>query len=290
MIKQKFSVGIIGMLKKQFIFLIISIGLISISCNNSVDFGSEEAGSDSISVPLPSTETLSQNNLSRDLSILNTQQVATGVNVVGKGMADANPDIAIINFSVVSIKDTASESRNTAAKALQNIIDELIAKDIPKENITTNYFRIGPEKEWNDKKRKMELIGFKTTNSVKVKIYELDKVGEIIDVIIINSDELIDFESITFDLEDKTSIIKSAREIAVKNAMEKAQEIASTANIKLGNPKYINEISSPNAFESVSDMPMMAMARAESFIETPIMSGDISVSVQVQMHFDINDN
>ena len=35
---------------------------------------------------------------------------------------------------------------------------------------------------------------------------------------------------------------------------------------------------------------MMAMARAESFTETPIMSGDISVSVQVQMHFDINDN
>ena len=119
---------------------------------------------------------------------------------------------------------------------------------------------------------------------------ELDNIGEIIDVIIMNSDELIDFESITFDLEDKTTIIKSAREIAVKNAMEKAQEIASTANIKLGNPKYINEISSPSAFESVSDMPMMAMARAESFIETPIMSGDISVSVQVQMHFDINDN
>ena len=290
MIKQKFSVGIIGMLKKQFIFLIISVGLISIACNNTVDFGSEEADPDSISVPLPSTETTSQNNLTRDLSLLNNQQVATGINVIGKGMADANPDIAIINFSVVSIKDSASESRNTAAKALQNVLNELIAKDVSKDNITTNYFRIGPEKEWKDKKRKMELIGFKTTNSVKVKIYELDKIGEIIDVIILNSDELIDFESITFDLEDKTTIIKSAREIAVKNAIEKAQEIAGTANIKLGSPTYINEISSPSAFESVSDMPMMAMARAESFTETPIMSGDISVSVQVQMHFDINDN
>ena len=290
MIKQKFSVGIIGMLKKQFIFLIISVGLISIACNNTVDFGSEEADQDSISVPLPLTETKSQNNLTRDLSLLNNQQVATGINVIGKGMADANPDIAIINFSVVSIKDSASESRNTAAKALQNVLNELIAKDVSKDNITTNYFRIGPEKEWNDKKRKMELIGFKTTNSVKVKIYELDKIGEIIDVIILNSDELIDFESITFDLEDKTTIIKSAREIAVKNAIEKAQEIAGTANIKLGSPTYINEISSPSAFESVSDMPMMAMARAESFTETPIMSGDISVSVQVQMHFDINDN
>ena len=278
------------MLKKQFIFLIISVGLISIACNNTVDFGSEEADPDSISVPLPSTETTSQNNLTRDLSLLNNQQVATGINVIGKGMADANPDIAIINFSVVSIKDSASESRNTAAKALQNVLNELIAKDVSKDNITTNYFRIGPEKEWNDKKRKMELIGFKTTNSVKVKIYELDKIGEIIDVIILNSDELIDFESITFDLEDKTTIIKSAREIAVKNAIEKAQEIAGTANIKLGSPTYINEISSPSAFESVSDIPMMAMARAESFTETPIMSGDISVSVQVQMHFDINDN
>ena len=278
------------MLKKQFIFLIISVGLISIACNNTVDFGSEEADPDSISVPLPSTETTSQNNLTRDLSLLNNQQVATGINVIGKGMADANPDIAIINFSVVSIIDSASESRNTAAKALQNVLNELIAKDVSIDNITTNYFRIGPEKEWNDKKRKMELIGFKTTNSVKVKIYELDKIGEIIDVIILNSDELIDFESITFDLEDKTTIIKSAREIAVKNAIEKAQEIAGTANIKLGSPTYINEISSPSAFESVSDMPMMAMARAESFIETPIMSGDISVSVQVQMHFDINDN
>ena len=155
MIKQKFSVGIIGMLKKQFIFLIISVGLISIACNNTVDFGSEEADPDSISVPLPSTETTSQNNLTRDLSLLNNQQVATGINVIGKGMADANPDIAIINFSVVSIKDSASESRNTAAKALQNVLNELIAKDVSKDNITTNYFRIGPEKEWNDKKRKM---------------------------------------------------------------------------------------------------------------------------------------
>ena len=278
------------MLKKFFIFLIISVGLISVACNNSVGFGTGESDSESISVPLPTSESTLQNSPLRDVSLLNNQQVATGISVIGKGMADANPDIAIINFSVVSIKDSASESRNTAAKALQNILDELIAKDISKENITTNYFRIGPEKEWNDKKRKMELIGFKTTNSVNVKIYELDNIGEIIDVIIMNSDELIDFESITFDLEDKTTIIKSAREIAVKNAMEKAQEIASTANIKLGNPKYINEISSPSAFESVSDMPMMAMARAESFIETPIMSGDISVSVQVQMHFDINDN
>ena len=278
------------MLKKFFIFLLISVGLISVSCNNSVGFGTGESDSESISVPLPATESTLQNRALRDVSLLNNQQVATGINVIGKGMADANPDIAIINFSIVSIKDSASDSRNTAAKTLQNILDELIAKNISKENITTNYFRIGPEKEWNDKKRKMELIGFKTTNSVNVKIYELDKVGEIIDVIIMNSDELIDFESITFDLEDKTTIIKSAREIAVKNAMEKAQEIASTANIKLGNPKYINEISSPSAFESVSDMPMMAMARAESFIETPIMSGDISVSVQVQMHFDINDN
>ena len=125
MIKQKFSVGIIGMLKKQFIFLIISVGLISIACNNTVDFGSEEADPDSISVPLPSTETTSQNNLTRDLSLLNNQQVATGINVIGKGMADANPDIAIINFSVVSIKDSASESRNTAAKALQNVLNEL---------------------------------------------------------------------------------------------------------------------------------------------------------------------
>ena len=278
------------MLKKFFIFLLISVGLISVSCNNSVGFGTGESDSESISVPLPATESTLQNRALRDVSLLNNQQVATGINVIGKGMADANPDIAIINFSIVSIKDSASDSRNTAAKTLQNILDELIAKDISKENITTNYFRIGPEKEWNDKKRKMELIGFKTTNSVNVKIYELDKVGEIIDVIIMNSDELIDFESITFDLEDKTTIIKSAREIAVKNAIEKAQEIAGTANIKLGSPTYINEISSPSAFESVSDMPMMAMARAESFTETPIMSGDISVSVQVQMHFDINDN
>ena len=278
------------MLKKFFIFLIISVGLISVACNNSVGFGTEESDSESISVPLPATGSTLQNSLVRDLSLLNNQQVATGINVIGKGMADANPDIAIINFSVRSVKKTASVSRNSAAKALQNILDALEDRDISKDNITTNFFRIGPEKEWNEKTKKMEVIGFKTTNSVKVKVYKLDAIGEIIDVIIINSDELIDFESITFDLEDKTTIIKAAREIAVKNAIEKAQEIATTANIKLGNPKYINEISSPSAFESVSDMPMMAMARAESFIETPIMSGDISVSVQVQMHFDINDN
>ena len=112
------------MLKKFFIFLLISVGLISVSCNNSVGFGTGESDSESISVPLPATESTLQNRALRDVSLLNNQQVATGINVIGKGMADANPDIAIINFSIVSIKDSASDSRNTAAKTLQNILDQ----------------------------------------------------------------------------------------------------------------------------------------------------------------------
>ena len=281
--KAKMEAELNNMSNKIVLCLLITIFISIVSCNTNT-------GTETISIPITSNETAQSANILRDASSSNNKLVNSGVNVIGRGFADAKPDVAIINFSIKSVNDTASISRNKAAKGLQNILNALKAQNISEDNITTNFFKIGPEREWNEKTRKMEIIGFSTTNSVKVKIYQLENIGEIVDEIIINSDELIDFDSIGFELEDKTSIIKYARKMAVENAIEKAEEIATTAQIKLGSPTYITEISSPNAFENVSDMPMMAMARAESFVDTPIMSGDISVSVEVQIHFDIIDN
>ena len=91
--------------------------------------------------------------------------------------------------------------------------------------------------------------------------------------------------SINFAVDDTESYYDEAREKAVLDAMDKAEQIAAVAHFTLGNPIYVSETGGPfpPVVYPVRDFGYTDGAEAT----TPISVGELEINVIVQMAFTI---
>ena len=73
----------------------------------------------------------------------------------------------------------------------------------------------------------------------------------------------------------------------MKNAISKAEQLAKLSGVNLGLPFYITEItsSSPVVKSGFQEGARMAMA---ADVSTPISSGELELSMKIQVGFSIN--
>ena len=75
-----------------------------------------------------------------------------------------------------------------------------------------------------------------------------------------------------------------ARESAVKDMMAKAEQVASVAGVELGLLTFVNETGRPAPASFDTSRAMGAFAESA---KTPILSGEMKVSISVQGVFEI---
>jgi uncharacterized protein YggE len=215
--------------------------------------------------------------------IFSQQQVGVWVN--GEGKATAVPDIAMLRLGVESEQATVDQARQEAAVAMDNIMKALDDKGVNKKDIQTQQFMVYPVWRWNEEKEEQELVGYRVSNMVNVKIRKIDTAGEVIDAVAGAAGDLVRIDSIDFTVDDPEPYLKEARDEAVKNAAEKAEQLAAAAGIKLGKLIYMSE--STGYMPVVRDMYMKAEAAGIPPMETPVSPGELEYSVSVQMVYNM---
>ena len=128
------------------------------------------------------------------------------------------------------------------------------------------------------------LVGFQVTNQLTVKVRDLDNVGEVIDRVTEAGGDLTRFQSVSFTIEDAEKLQDQARESAIKDMMAKAEQVASVAGVELGRLVYVTETGGPPPVSFKTSQAVMAFAESAP---TPILSGEMKVSITVQGAFDI---
>ena len=128
------------------------------------------------------------------------------------------------------------------------------------------------------------LLGFQVTNQLTVKVRDLENVGAVIDRTSDAGGNLTRFQNVRFTIEDSKVLEDQARESAVKDMMAKAEQVASVAGVELGMLVYVTETGRPAPVSFDTSRVMMAMAESAP---TPILSGEMKVSVTVQGTFQI---
>ena len=87
-------------------------------------------------------------------------------------------------------------------------------------------------------------------------------------------------------IEDSTPLQTQARALAVKNAEAKAQTLAEAGGVTLGKPVTITEMSAgggpPIAFAESA-----ALAADSARISTPVQAGELTVTVNVTIVYEI---
>lgn len=258
---------------KRFLLAFLCIVAVTVSGN----IGCTKSATDSSALP-----PLSAYLEAPEVSILYGQQ-QVGLWVSGEGKVTAVPDIALLSLGVEAEAKSVAQGQKSAAEAMDKVIKALKAKGVSDQDIQTRTFSVQPLRRWLEKENRDEIIAYRVTNMAIAKVRQIDKVGSIIDAVAEAGGDFIRINSVSFAVDDPEPLYEQAREKAIRDAMNKAQQIARVANIKLGKPIYISE--------GISYVPPVirdyALKAAEVTPPTPISPGELDFHVTVQIVYKI---
>lgn len=153
------------------------------------------------------------------------------ISITGYAEVSAKPDVAQITISVLSENrdlGVATEDNNTKTNAIVSFLKE---NGIEDKDIKTSTYNINPRYEYYSDYRNRYLAGYEVTQSLVVKIRNLDSVGEII----AGSSERgsNDISSLSFIIDNDEALKAQAKKQAIDDAKLKASELAKDLGISL---------------------------------------------------------
>ena len=226
---------------------------------------------------------------STGLTSISSQQAGIWVNGVGTVVTE--PDITNLSLGVEARASTVTVARDQAAVAMTAIVAFLTSNGVAERDIRTLSFNISPQYTFRERledglrTNERVLTGYQVTNTLSVKVRDLDQTGAILDGVVKAGGDLVRVNGITFTVDVPSPLKVQARELAVQEAMKKAQELATLAGVGLGQLIFISETSSTPIFNQVEARGDFALA--SSFTATPISGGETQIQVSVQAVFAI---
>jgi uncharacterized protein YggE len=215
--------------------------------------------------------------------VTNTQQ--QGIWVSGQGKVFATPNIANVSLGIQAQAATVSDAQKQAATAMTGVMAALTANGIDSKDIQTSNFNVQKVTRWDTTTNQEVTTGYMVTNTVNVKIRDVNKAGNVIDAVTTAGGDLTRVNNINFTIEDPLPFYDQARKQAVADAKARAAALAELAGVKLGAPVYITE----SAGQSSPPVAMFAkgVASDSSSVSTPISTGQLEIDLSVQINYAI---
>lgn len=207
--------------------------------------------------------------------------------VTGSGIVYAKADIANIEVGLkTGTKKTAAEATAESTVKMNKITAELTKLSVEDKDIKTSNYTLSPVYNWTNAKGQ-ELVGYEVTQTLTLKIRDLNKMGDIISKTTEQGANQVG--NISFTIDDEFALKNQARELAISKAKEKAILIANQSGMKLGDVKSVYEnidpIISPIMY---SNAKLDMVANESASISTPnIQSGQNEVKVDVTLVYEV---
>ena len=207
----------------------------------------------------------------------------SGITVSGEGKATGKPDIALITLGVSKEAVSVEAARSGAAASLDAMIKSMRDNGVAKDDIQTEQFSIQPEYDYSNNKQ--TLRGFRVTNVVSAKVRDIDKTSKVVDDAATAGGNDAQVQNIAFTIDKPDELKKQAREAAVADAKERAETLAATTGVSVGEPVYITE--------SGGGVPVPlyyggeARDSAGAAPATPIEPGTLDVTISVTVTWSI---
>ena len=205
------------------------------------------------------------------------------ITVVGQGEAAGPPDRASINAGVQTLAATVAESSRENQAIIERIMQALSDEGIAASDIQTADYSIWPEQQHDPRgSGEITITGYRVNNTVRITVRDIDRLGKVIAAVTDAGANAI--HGIGFSVEDKAALEERARAAAMADARSRAEALAGLADVELGEVMHVSM--SGGGYP----VPMMGgrMEMAQSASVPGISTGELSVSVQVQVSYAIN--
>lgn len=201
--------------------------------------------------------------------------------------SDVEPDCALIRFSVENSGINLADIKAKNDKIVNNAITEIKKKLGANDTVKTTTYHINNVYSYKDKIRIFQK--YEVTNGFEVKIRDISKVSEIINVAMNNGVKNVN--NVSFSLSDGEKVCNELMARAIKTAKNRAEYLASAAGTSILRIKSINPYCSQNStyiqprlFANSAMKSAQSGAMDEGAVES-IEPGAINVRAGVNMTY-----
>lgn len=213
------------------------------------------------------------------------------ITVSDTGTIYAKPDLALTTLSVISEAKTVAEAMSDNTEKMNAIVGSVKGKGVEDKDLKTTNFNIYPRYEYENKDCSMYycppgkrvLAGYTVSQSLEVKMRDMEKIGEIIEgATVAGANEVGDLQ---FTIDKQDELKAQAREEAIEKAKAKAKELAKVLGIKLVRINSFNESSVLPYYFGVKEAVGMGGATVPA---TPqIETGENKIEVTISITYEI---
>lgn len=225
-----------------------------------------------------------------------TAEMPVIINVTGEGEVFAASDIASFSFSVLAKEDTASAAQNASAQSINAITEYLVSKGIDTKDIKTTGYYLNPRYDYSNRvctqfncppQGEPKLVGYEVSQSISVKVRKIDDVGMLISGV----GELgaTNISGPSFTIDDDSTYKARARELAIKDAKEKAGVLARDLGVRIVRMTgYWENDENPPMYGYGMGGDMLKAASMESSATVPDMPvGENTITSQVTITYEV---
>jgi len=207
------------------------------------------------------------------------------ISVNGAGTVSARPDVAYVTLGVRAINPDADRAVTENTERMSAVMGALKEMKIEDKDIQTTSYSMWLEEERDKEGNLTGVSRYHVVNELRVKVRDMAKVGQLLQQALKAGANSVG--GISFSVDDPSALRKEARDKAIADAKAKAEQLATGFGAKVGK---VHQVSEYGGYE-----PDVRMAvKSESYgvgggSEVPVSGGELSVTVQVQVSFDIAD-
>ena len=204
---------------------------------------------------------------------------ANTVTASGAGTAQAVPDTAEMSFGVSTMSANAKSALDEASRSAERIASAVKKLGIADEDIQTQDVSVYPQSV--DQNGKQVITGYQASLSVRVKVRDIAKLGEVISAA--NAAGANEISGPAFTIDDPAPVHAKAIDEAVVDARKSAEAMAKAAGRSVG--AVLSMSSSdvglvPGQMYSASDVAGAAKA-------VPIEPGQLAITASVVVVFEL---
>ncbi len=199
----------------------------------------------------------------------------------GQGKVYIVPDLAYIYIGVRVQTANLSDSLNQSNSKSAEIASQLKELGVADQDIQTSAFNVYPQQNY-DQNGQSTGTEYVVENTVNVTVRDLNKLGQVLDSVVRSGANSIN--SISFDVADRAAAEKQARELALKDARARAEEIAGISGVELG------KLISVSVYNSGSPAPVYegkGGAAMSSSGQVPVAAGQLLITADASVSFEI---
>jgi len=206
------------------------------------------------------------------------------ISITGEGKVTGVPDVAKIQLGYSVEKKTVAEAQKENTSKMNAVIDKL-KKDfkIDTKDIKTISYYISPQYDYSNGRQ--TLRGYIVNQDISVKVKEMDKVSQILDVA--GSIGLNQIGNLSFEIDNPEKLKEEARTKALEQAKTKASALSNVVGVKLGKIISFSESSTDSQSIPSYSLNKMAEGMGGGGATATVEAGSNEITVYATVQYEI---